>query len=84
MIDDGINRIWLENYDPEVKGHLDYEAIPLYEILERTAADQQQFSVERDQLKAEMLQNERIELFAAWLEGLKDRAKIDDFRDLYF
>ena len=38
MIDDGINRIWLEHYDPEVKGHLDYEAIPLYKVLERTAA----------------------------------------------
>lgn len=53
-------------------------------VEERIAADQQQFSAERDQLKAEMLQNERIELFAAWLEGLKDRARIDDFRDLYF
>ncbi len=51
---------------------------------EHVAADQQQFAAEREQLRAEMLQNERIELFAAWLEGLKDKAKIDDFRDLYF
>jgi len=60
---------------------------PRYYIVraeEHVAADQQQFSEEREQLRAEMLQNERIELFAAWLEGLKEQARIDDFRDLYF
>jgi len=38
MIAEGINRIWLKHYDQEVSPNLDYETIPLYEILERTAA----------------------------------------------
>ncbi len=51
---------------------------------ERVAPDQQQFAEQREQLRGELLQNERIELFSAWLEGLKERAKIDDFRNMYF
>ena len=38
MIAEGINRIWLKHYDQEVSPNLDYETIPLYEILERAAA----------------------------------------------
>ena len=38
MIAEGINRIWLKHYDQEVSPNLDYETIPLYEILERSAA----------------------------------------------
>lgn len=37
MIAEGINRVWLKHYDQEVSPNLDYEIIPLYEILERTA-----------------------------------------------
>jgi long-chain acyl-CoA synthetase len=39
MIAEGINRVWLKHYDQEVSPNLDYEIIPLYEILERTAAN---------------------------------------------
>jgi long-chain acyl-CoA synthetase len=38
MIAEGINKVWLKHYDQEVSPNLDYEIIPLYEILERTAA----------------------------------------------
>jgi long-chain acyl-CoA synthetase len=39
MIAEGINKVWLKHYDQEVSPNLDYETIPLYEILERTAAN---------------------------------------------
>ena len=39
MIAEGINRIWLKHYDQEVSPNLDYEIIPLYEVLERAAAN---------------------------------------------
>ncbi|NLV97485.1 MAG: long-chain fatty acid--CoA ligase [Desulfovibrionales bacterium] len=39
MIDKGIERVWFEHYDEEVSPHLEYEIIPLYEILERAAAN---------------------------------------------
>lgn len=38
MIAEGINRIWLQHYDQEVSPNLDYETMPLYDVLERTAA----------------------------------------------
>jgi hypothetical protein len=53
-------------------------------VEEKVAADQQLFVEQRDGLRQQMLQRERIELFSTWLEGLKAKAKIDDFRDLYF
>lgn len=37
MIAEGINRAWLNHYDQEVSPNLDYEILPLYELLERTA-----------------------------------------------
>ena len=39
MIAEGINKVWLKHYDQEVSPNLDYEIIPLYEVLERTAAN---------------------------------------------
>ncbi len=71
----------------ETSGAFTADDPPRYYVVraeEHVAPDQQQFGAEREQLRAEMLQNERIELFAAWLEGLKEQARIDDFRDLYF
>ncbi len=50
----------------------------------RTAANQQAFEEQKEQLRQQLVQVERMELFAAWLEGLRDGAEIDDFRDLYF
>ena len=39
MIEKGIQKIWLEHYDQEVSPHLDYEIFPLYEALEKAAAN---------------------------------------------
>ena len=38
MQSDEIQRPWLDSYDPQVPYHLEYEAIPLYEYLDRAAA----------------------------------------------
>jgi long-chain acyl-CoA synthetase len=38
MQSDEIQRPWLDSYDPQVPFHLEYEAIPLYEYLDRAAA----------------------------------------------
>ena len=38
MIAEAINRVWLKHYDQEVSPNLDYETVPLFEILERAAA----------------------------------------------
>lgn len=53
-------------------------------VEEKVAAGQQLFAEERDNLRAQMTQNKSMELFAAWLDGLRNRAKIDDYRDMYF
>ncbi len=53
-------------------------------VEEKVAADQQLFAEERDNLRLQLEQNKRRELFAAWLEGLRNRAEIDDYRDTYF
>ncbi len=39
MIAEGINKVWLKHYDQEVSPNLDYEIIPLYEVLERAATN---------------------------------------------
>lgn len=39
MIAEGINKIWLKHYDQEVSPNLDYEIVPLYEVLDRAAAN---------------------------------------------
>jgi hypothetical protein len=50
----------------------------------KEAAGQQEFEEQKEQLRMQMLQIERMELFASWLEGLRNRAEIEDYRDLYF
>ena len=37
MIEDGLERLWLKSYDQEVPAHLEYENIPIYEYLDRSA-----------------------------------------------
>jgi peptidyl-prolyl cis-trans isomerase D len=53
-------------------------------VEEKTAAAQQAFEEQKEQLRQQLMQMERMELFAAWLEGLRDKADIDDYRDMYF
>lgn len=38
MIAQGLTKVWLKHYDQEVSPHLDYEYLPLHQILERAAA----------------------------------------------
>ena len=37
MIADEIKRIWLKSYDNDVSPNLNYEKIPIYEYLDRSA-----------------------------------------------
>ena len=37
MIEDGLEQLWLKSYDQEVPAHLEYEKIPIYEYLDRSA-----------------------------------------------
>lgn len=37
MLEDKISRPWLDNYDPNVSFHLDYESLPLFAYLDRAA-----------------------------------------------
>jgi parvulin-like peptidyl-prolyl isomerase len=52
-------------------------------VEEKVAASQQLFAEQRDDLRMQLVQNKRMQLFAAWLEGLRSRAEIDDYRDMY-
>ncbi|NLY41223.1 MAG: AMP-binding protein, partial [Desulfovibrionales bacterium] len=38
MIAESIQKVWLKYYDQEVSPNLDYEIMPMYELLERAAA----------------------------------------------
>lgn len=53
-------------------------------VEEKTAANQQDFAAQEDQLRSQLLQREQMEVFSAWLEDLMARAKIEDYRDSYF
>ena len=37
MLDENIARPWLDNYDPNVSFHLEYESLPLFDFLDRAA-----------------------------------------------
>ncbi|MCF8104348.1 MAG: long-chain fatty acid--CoA ligase [Desulfohalobiaceae bacterium] len=39
MFENEINRLWLKSYDPNVSFHLEYESLPLFEYLDRSARD---------------------------------------------
>jgi len=68
-------------------GVVEVEQPPRYFVLrveERLAADQAAFEEARTQLRTELIRRDQLELFASWLEGLRNKAKIEDFRDLYF
>ena len=39
MFEQEINRVWLKSYDPNVAFHQEYESIPLFEFLDRSARE---------------------------------------------
>ncbi|MFH1865104.1 MAG: peptidylprolyl isomerase [Candidatus Eisenbacteria bacterium] len=51
---------------------------------ERTAASQQDFAGQEDQLRTQLLQREQMQVFSAWLEDLTSDAEINDYRDSFF
>ncbi len=53
-------------------------------VEEKLAPDRDMFAEQQEQLRAQLLRTEQIDLFTAWLEGLTAQAKIDDYRERYF
>jgi peptidyl-prolyl cis-trans isomerase D len=53
-------------------------------VQEKIAADQEAYTETEEQLRGELMQREQLELLSSWIEGLVQKAKIEDFRDLYF
>lgn len=51
---------------------------------ERTAASQQEFAGQEEQLRTQILQREQMQVFSAWLEDLMSDAEINDYRDSFF
>lgn len=39
MFENAVNRLWLNSYDPNVSFHMEYEAVPVFAFLDRSAAD---------------------------------------------
>jgi peptidyl-prolyl cis-trans isomerase D len=71
----------------ETSGAVGTEAPERFYVLrveEKVAADQAAFADAEEQIRGQLLQRERVELFTGWLEGLMARANIEDFRDTYF
>ena len=53
-------------------------------VEERTAANQQEFASQEEELRNQVLQREQIQLFSSWLEDMMDQADIKDYRDSFF
>ena len=53
-------------------------------VEEKTAANQQEFTEQEASLRAQLLQREQMQVFAAWLEDLMAGAEINDYRDSFF
>jgi len=62
----------------------DPERYYVIRVEEKQAASQQEFAEQKDQLRAQLLQREQMQVFSSWLEDLMSRAKIKDYRDTYF
>jgi parvulin-like peptidyl-prolyl isomerase len=50
-------------------------------VEERTPPDETRYASEREQLKDQLLNQKRQDAVSAWLESLRGRAKIEDFRE---
>ena len=50
---------------------------------ERIAANQQDFGAQRGVIEQQLLQRNRMEVLAAWMDGLKQSSEVEDFRDVY-
>ena len=53
------------------------------QLLTKSDFDSTSFTGQRDALRDRLLQEKRSRFFSEWLQGLKDKAKIEDNRSLY-
>jgi peptidyl-prolyl cis-trans isomerase D len=53
-------------------------------VEERVAADETQFATQQAEFRTRLLQQKQYQIYGAWLEGLMKKAKIEDYRDMYF
>lgn len=54
------------------------------ELIKRTPADMEEFRREKEEMRRKMLAQRRQEVYTAWMEGLKKRAKIKDERYRFY
>ncbi len=64
-----------------VRGQYGYYVL---QVTERTKADSTKFAEQKEQLKQQLLSTKQNQYFAAWLEAAKKKARIKDFRYLYY
>lgn len=50
------------------------------QILSRTDPDESQFAAQKDQLRRQLLQRKRSDIVNRWMEELRNKAKIEDYR----
>ena len=62
----------------------DPERYYVIRIEEKTAANQQEFAEQEEQLRAQLLQREQMQVFSSWLEDIMAGADIRDYRDTSF
>ncbi len=54
------------------------------QLVSREDADLKEFEEQKETLKLDMLRRKQNQAYADWYEGLKERAKIKDYRDRFF
>ena len=60
------------------------KAAYILELIKRTPADREEFRKEKEEIRRKMLAQRRQEVYTAWMEGLKRRAKIKDERYRFY
>lgn len=56
----------------------------ILELVKRTPADREEFLREKEEIRGKMLAKRRQEVYMAWMEGLKRRARIKDERYKFY
>lgn len=56
----------------------------LLQVMAREEADQEQFQEQKQVLKVDLLRRKQNQAYGDWFEGVKRRAKIEDYRDRFF
>lgn len=56
----------------------------LIRLVEKQPANKKKFLQEKENLRQELLQEKQLTAYTTWFEGLKKKAKIKDYRSLYY